>query len=249
MSDNQEFLARSLPKWPQLLLSGNPISRECALEIIRRTDMFFGCPEYSGNNKAFCMKAIELLKYPLLDREAMPEERRGHYEKTEAWRKAWGIVDTSYMTNSWISSSFVGGPHGWCSPQGRLHFVHNVGKWPDIKDVLADLRVLADAFPILHMDAVLMNEEACEDGPKCPVVGFLVRGTEVELVDGNDERIWQTVPDPYQSGEATGGIEQMMPGLLARLQTRGDPEGGSGENYFTISQMKEMWSEHIPKDV
>lgn len=247
MTDSQELLDRGLPKWPQFLLSGCAISKECALEIIRRTDTYFDYPEHAGNNHEFAKRAIELFRYPQREEGAKPETFTDHYKRCEAWRAAWGLVHTSYVHNSWIACSFIGGPHGWCHPTGRLHFVHNLGKYPSVGDVLEDLRTIAEHFPILHMDAVLMDKESSEDGPKTPVVGFLVRGKEVELVDGNDDRLWQTVPDPHQSGE-TGSVEQMLPGLLLRMQMgRGDPNGGSGENYFSIQQLKDMWSKHIPE--
>ena len=53
MADCKELLGRSLPKWPQFLLSGQSILREQALEIIRRTDSFFAFPKYAGNNAQF----------------------------------------------------------------------------------------------------------------------------------------------------------------------------------------------------
>jgi len=43
--ENMSYLfERSLPKWPQMLVTGSPVSEEQALEIIRRTDNFFRLP-------------------------------------------------------------------------------------------------------------------------------------------------------------------------------------------------------------
>lgn len=38
---NTELMERSLPKWPQMIVTGTPVSEMQALEIIRRTDVFF----------------------------------------------------------------------------------------------------------------------------------------------------------------------------------------------------------------
>lgn len=40
----ENLLDRGLPKWPQMLVTGASVTKEQALEIIRRTDSFFSSP-------------------------------------------------------------------------------------------------------------------------------------------------------------------------------------------------------------
>lgn len=51
-----------LPKWPQCVIFGNPVTKEQALEIIRRTDNFFN--GYFGNNHEFDNSAAQICRLP-----------------------------------------------------------------------------------------------------------------------------------------------------------------------------------------
>jgi hypothetical protein len=90
---------------------------------------------------------------------------------------------TEYVQNSWISTSFIGGPHGWCWPDGRIAYVDNVGKWPSVEAVLRDWSTLAEAFPFLDLAATLINGECCED--TVPIVTILVKGGVTSVEDGS----------------------------------------------------------------
>ena len=56
------LLDRGLPKWPQMLVTGASVTKEQALEIIRRTDSFFSYPH--GNDHAFVEEAVRLVGFP-----------------------------------------------------------------------------------------------------------------------------------------------------------------------------------------
>lgn len=59
----EEAFDKGLDKWPQMKVTGDPVSKELAEEIILRTDDFFG-PYSGGNNHDFDRKAAKLFGKP-----------------------------------------------------------------------------------------------------------------------------------------------------------------------------------------
>lgn len=176
---DESVFERGLPKWPQMRVEGVPVSIEQAKEIIRRTDTYFQHPEWSGNDRNYCSAIMRKLEIP--DASTKPDgtkyvgsEIGEAWERRSNWLYAWGFIETEYVHNTWISSSFVYGPHGWCHPDGTISFIDNVGKWPSVKSIYDDWCVLAREFPFLHLGVVLMDREQCEENPQ-PVAGFYVR--------------------------------------------------------------------------
>lgn len=176
-----------LPKWPQMLVSGRAVTPDQAKEIIRRTDNFM-TSGYGGNDHAWNRRTKQLLGMPDDDfsvtKDYTADQRNALWRKIDAWREAWGVIHTEYVRNSWLSCSFIGGPHGWCRPDGRIGFTDNVGKWPSAEDVTKDWQTLATAFPFLRLAATLMSGECCDDH-RAPVCTILVRGGEATTVDGD----------------------------------------------------------------
>jgi hypothetical protein len=178
-------LDRGLPKWPQMIVWGTPISEDKALEIIRRTDSFFVWG--GGNSREFNKRLRARLGMPkdyldMSDDELEADNWFERAERTDSWRERWGYIDTEYVHNSWISCAFVGGPHGWCHPDGTIGYCDNVGKWPSCDAVLADWQKLAGEFPFLDMHAVLMSGESCEED-SLPVCGFRIEDGSVSTFD------------------------------------------------------------------
>ena len=181
MSD--QLLNLGLPKWPQMIVTGEHVTVDQAKEIIRRTDRAFQSGLYSND---------EGLDSALADDWRMPDalrhtHRKAPYdwdleqEKRLAWQTAWGVLDTEYVHNEWIGCCFFAGVHGWMHPDGAIGFSDNVGKWPTVEDVLNDWRTIATAFPFIVADVTLMSAESCEDAQ--PVVGIRVCDGNAELVD------------------------------------------------------------------
>lgn len=198
----QELLAQGLPKWPQHYVTGVSVTVEQAKEIIRRTDTFF-TQGYGGNNHEYDRAVRQMMgmapsfsdrpyeKFPgddapQAEKDAFYARRRAEAEADRvvytAFEKRWHPLRTSYVHNSWVSCAFIGGPHGWCHPDGRIGYVDNVGKWPSIEDVLGDWKILAEAFPFLDIGVTLYDGESCEDGTR-PVVSMVIRAGKAELAD------------------------------------------------------------------
>lgn len=177
-----------LPRWSQLLLTGDPVTQEQAKNIIFATDPFFtSFGSGQGNNRSWesrMQKAMGMEWYHS-DRWTRPfssEDWRVYHALTDMWRHQGNSVPTEYVQNNWASSCFVGGPHGWCHPDGKLSYSDNIGKWPGVEDVYADFQAIAARYPFITAKATLMDGEGCES-PISPLVTMLISGGEVTFLD------------------------------------------------------------------
>lgn len=195
----EELMEAGLPKWPQMIVTGADISKEQALEIIRRTDGFFS--NFFSNDRDFGEKVKRAVKYPDEPEEDTTDAWNKYYVELEAWKEKWGYIETEYVWNNWVSSCFIGGPHGWCHPDGTIGYSMNVGKLPKVSEVYDDWTKLAEAFPFLEVEATLMSGEDCEIFTE-PVVSMLIRNGTVELIDPKERNIHKEFdrPSPVQVG-------------------------------------------------
>lgn len=172
----------ALPKWPQMYTTGKPVTVEQAKEIIRRTDLFFTML-YAGNRQSYNDMVAKKLNVPLISFTARSTQK-GWDEidrRREQFHKRWGSIRTAYVTNQWVSCSFVGGPHGWCHPDGKIGFIDNVGKWPQVEAVYEDWKMLVKEFPFLEVDVSLKSGESLTEGITT-LVGFKIRKGKIKLV-------------------------------------------------------------------
>lgn len=176
------FAVGSLPKWPQMLVTGNPVTIDQAKDIIFATDRFLVDPyEHSGgNNREFNANYRKLAG---LDTLAVKEPwgyNAVDWHKADRVRKVLGVITNEYVTNDWASSCFIGGPHGWCHPDGKIEYKDNVGKWPSIQDVYHEWEEIAQKFPFLDLTVTLMGGESCEEETSA-VINFRVIDGKVTI--------------------------------------------------------------------
>lgn len=172
-----------LPKWPQMVVWGVPVTDEQAKDIILRTDSFLTdiCQYGGGNNKRWGAWARTELGFKHLS----DDESHGHWRLQsliqEKLRTHIGFVETEYVHNVWAACAFIYGPHGWCHPNGTIWYEDNVGKDPCARVIFEDWQALANAFPFLDLTVTLFNGESAEDDT-APVVSFRVQGGHVALL-------------------------------------------------------------------
>jgi hypothetical protein len=142
-----------LPKWPAMFVRGDSLTKEQAFEIIRRTDLFFDSI-FEGFNSA----SPDLKK-----KFSVPLAQQG-FGKFSKWCECWGYIRSSYLRNDWIDSNYIGGPHGWCHPDGKIQSFYNIGKYPSVEDILSDWQVVAEQFPFLTLTATIFSGEMTESG-------------------------------------------------------------------------------------
>lgn len=212
-----------LPKWPQMLVWGKSVTQEQAYEIIVRTDSFLiSLDEYSGgNNKRWNEWARNALGFnsalAAIKLAAPDNAWQLRYDVVNRLMELSGFVDTAYVTNSWASSAFVFGPHGWCSPEGKIEYVDNVGKWPSAEDILSDWEKIANAFRYLDLTVTLMDGEGCEED-RTALVSFRVLDGQV------------TVMDPVLPPVAP--VERDVTAVVSRITSGRDSEQGLPDDWI-----------------
>lgn len=230
-----ELLNLGLPKWPQMLVSGESVSPAQALEIIRRTDSFFHSSFGGGNARQFNQRVREIVGMPPYPHDADgPIDWDQHERDAEAFRTRWGVIETEYVYNSWVSNAFIGGPTGWCCPDGTITFHHNVGKWPSLVDIVSEWDRIATAFLFLNLDVVLMSGEGSEDDIQ-GVVGIKVRGGTVTLVSADDPTLMVEFgqPKPFD-----------MNRLVTKFMSNHALDSRARECYFGLDQFHE-WARQV----
>lgn len=222
-----------LPKWPQMRVWGPAITPQRAAEIIVRTDSFFAWNGLGGNNHGFDRGLCHRLGLPYQD-YGRSDNWEEIYQAWDAFRKEIGFIPTEYVHNGWISNAFIFGPSGWCHPDGTIHFVHNVGKWPSVQEVLDDWARIAAAWPFLDLDACLMNEESGhdeDDGPSVPLAVIQVSGGTARAFLPADYAFLSRFGEDQVGFRTPDLMTSMLPILSGRL---------SRENHFSISEVAEM---------
>jgi hypothetical protein len=148
-----------LTKWPRLLIEGDPVTPKQAAEIIFRTT---GWDYIHGNDRGFTDQVCEVVGLPP-GKHGWPE-----WEDVQAFQQRHQILSVEYLHNSRIASSWIGGPHGWCSWEGFIGCSnYNIGKWPSTEEMQADLDKIAQAFPYLRMTVQLVPDEGMSRTPLC----------------------------------------------------------------------------------
>lgn len=164
-----------LPKWPALIVVGENVTPQQAMEIIIRTSQFWFC----CNDRVWEEELYRAMRVKLdPDRSWI----RPDFQSIKEAQERYGVLDLEYLTNDQIASSYVGGPHGWCDWHGIIGCNHyNIGKWPSVEIVYGEWLKIAQEFPFLKLECQLMSGEQCEE-QIVPLVQFSVAEGRVKCV-------------------------------------------------------------------
>lgn len=148
--ETTQLITRELTKWPRLLVAGQRVSEDQANEILVRTDSWF-----LATNDRQWQAAVYRAAGLITGSHGWPESA-----SEREFRETYGILSLSYLHNDRIASSWIGGPHGWCSWSGQIGCsTYNVGKWPGTEEIHSDWVTIAAAFPYLDLTAQLVSDE------------------------------------------------------------------------------------------
>lgn len=172
-----------LPKWPEMFLTGTSVTPEQAKEILFRTDRSVARAStytFGGNDHRFaesCYHSFGWTKMFEIEKQhgLMPSIRA-----SQLWADKMDMISTEYINNSFLSTAYIGGPHGWCNPSGQIYSKgHNIGKWPGVEEVVRDLEALLAAFPFIDAQCTLFSGEQCEDHT-APVITMTINSEGVK---------------------------------------------------------------------
>lgn len=191
--DIKNLMHRKLPKWPALIVTGKPITKDQARDVIRVTDDTFVYANGDLDSASYSLMANRLIiplrpqwvyDSLLLSRDSRFERqlRMEEYEAQAIWSYQWGSLKIGELRNHIISYGY-----GWCRPNGYIGLIDNIGKWPKIRSIYEDLISIASTFPYLSMGVTIMSASRTEGGS--PVVSMRVKEGTVTLVDPEDEDV------------------------------------------------------------
>jgi len=188
------LLQLSLPKWPQMIVTGIPVTEDQAKDIIFKTDDFLSdFDDYAGGNNRTFTKLYqdaagisEIVKEYSKSFSSSLKRYSELCEYNDSIREKLGFIKTEYVHNDWASSCFAFGPHGWMNPDGNILFNDNVGKWPSVEDIYNEWKMIAEAFTFLEIAVTLMSGERSEENTN-PIVSFIISNGKVSIEDGNLE--------------------------------------------------------------
>jgi len=138
-------------KWPRLIVAGQPVTEAQADEILIRTCVLYylHCNDHDWDH--------------IVARIVFKDERAAEhdfpFQRMRDRVEELGVLNLAYLETYRISSSWIGGPRGWCDWDGRIGSVYNVGKWPSVEEIGDEWSQIAAAFPYLDLTAQLVSGE------------------------------------------------------------------------------------------
>ena len=210
MARSEEDLRNlALIKWPQMIVTGVTVQPEQALNIILRTDTFFRSA-YGGNNHEFNKLTSKRFRHPdkwdcFHDKSNVKGYYRQSSDAESEYQQILGCIYLDYVHNDWASCAFIGGPHGFMNPDGKVAYLDNIGKWPDVGDVYKDWQFIAHAFPYLDIGVTLMSQERSSDIPGEPVVSFALKNGKVCIVDPKEVDVHESHQQSNPRSEISWG--------------------------------------------
>jgi len=160
-----------LPKWPQLVVSGLPLTASQTCEVMIRTTDFY----LSSNDRDFEDKIYATIDRVLSYSFNSGDRHTDRGSRIKAMDKDLSVLTLDYLTNSRLVSCWVGGPKGWLNWDGRVGCCnYNIGKWPDAERVLEEWEAIARAFPYIELSCQLMSGESCEPDA-APLINYQVK--------------------------------------------------------------------------
>ena len=149
-------------KWPAILITGENVTEEQAMDIIIRTDEAVVNPNmYTfGNNQDFGKQWAKLI-----------DVRYDYDESVYSRSECINFVSLEYLYNNLLGSCWVGGSTSWIWEDGNIFRFSNIGKWPSTEKVFDELKQIAQAFPYLKLKVTLFDEQVMPD--------FYIRGQKI----------------------------------------------------------------------
>ena len=221
-----------LGKWPTMYVQGKSVTREQANEILILT---MGSYFDQTNDREWA----DAVRKAFNQEEIQPywefEKKLEIMQSNKARLDSLGVLELEYMNNSRIASAYIGGAHGWMNWDGTIaaDSSYNVGKWPSAEtDLLAELTLIAEAFPYLHATFQFYADRANYDSPENRTLAL-----EITVQNGTAEI---TEGEPFNDNEDDIDIDTKFEQLAVNLfSPRRTERGVSKERlYEAVEQVR-----------
>lgn len=206
-----------LGKWPEMVVTGEPVTQEQANDILIRTmhrNYWNSC-----NDREWTAAINEVLGFKDVYASKTFEDRMVVWGENSDLMDSLGVLELEYIYNSRVASAYIFGPHGWMNWDGTItgNPSYNVGKWPEETELIEEWERVAEAFPYLNLEIQFFtdrgwtgeDEEEVEPAPLALVLR--VKDGVVTVVDDLDT-ITAAAPVPSSSisipGRFTSGGER-----------------------------------------
>lgn len=138
-------------KWPRLIVAGEPVTEAQADEILIRTATLY----YLHSNDHDWDHIVARIVF----QDERAAETDFPFQRARKRAEELRNLNLEYLDNYRISSSWIGGPRGWCDWEGRIGTAnYNIGKWPSQSEVGSEWSQIAAAFPYLDLTAQLVSD-------------------------------------------------------------------------------------------
>ncbi len=184
-----------LGKWPEMVVVGEPVTREQANEILIRTMSRRGwnfC-----NDKSWTDEVNRVVGFRSESHLDDVESRLAALEYNYGVLDDLGVLELEYIYNSRVSSAYLFGAHGWLNWDGVItgNMSYNVGKWPEADELADEWKLVASTFPYLNLTVQFFSERGEDDGFRTPAF-------EIRVFDG--EAVVNTHPDTVLASVGPG---------------------------------------------
>lgn len=216
MTEQELINTVELPKWPGIIVTGKPVTKEQAWEIIIRThsDYLFVGGYLCTNSFALEKEIIAAMRFPETVANAKYYEgnerfydvvldalKSYHELDLEGWAKqtynplCLEYLDNARLASAWIDSNGKG--YGWCDWDGVIGCNnYNIGKWPDTETIYNEWVLIAKEFPFLELNCSVLNCEICQANE--PDAKILI---EYVVSDGNVKAVTPLTHTPDMAVE------------------------------------------------
>ncbi len=197
-----QFKFVGLPKWPCLVVQGDSVTPEQAMEILIRTNNW----SIYTNHKWWRTTIEKLIGVPEFDKEGCIERINKREDAKDKFKKDMGVLPLEYLDNRRVCTSYVGGPHGWCDWEGTIfNSGYNIGKWPNISEIWSEWVNIAEAFPFLNLWCQIYSGEEYEIIYSRPIIEFVVSKGKVVV---QEPSVHTLTPKKVERSENMLGREQ-----------------------------------------
>lgn len=173
----------SWPKWPGLLVVGEKISEEQAADILLKTQSWYSL-EYDISKDSLLYKELKKIYVSSFPEEDRISDIPMNFDIIEQKIQP---LELNYLSNDRISSSWIGGLHGWCDWDGNIFCNnYNIGKWPSIEYIEDELVLVASSFPFLNFKLQVLSKEIHSEEKSYPIYTREIKNGFVTKIDTSD---------------------------------------------------------------